>query len=515
MSRRSTPPLQLPLVPLHSAPDLACALLPALPLQILLRRCPDWRPHPVAVVSEDRPTGTVLWRNRQARRSGVLPGMRYVAALALAPDLRAGCVASGEIEACSVDLITLFWRHTPGVEPCPDLPGAYWLDARGLGRLYPDLAAWAVAIRAALDQAGWVARIAVGHSRFGTFAAAQVCRDQVVFASAAAEQAAACQVALERLELDPDALLALVRLGVRTVGDLIRLPAGGLRLRFGPALHLLHRLASGDPGMPLEPARPAAPIRGQRLLDEGESDSARLLFELKRLLHPLLQTLAQRAQALAVLQIRLLLERRAAIRTIEQRIQPAQPTLDAMQLLDLVRLWLDRLQLEAGAIEIAVEALPAQATAEQLRLFAEQTDRDLGAAERALARIRAELGATAVVRAELREAHLPEASFAWAPLNRLALARPAVRAERPLVRRLHGHPIELPPRLRLTPDGWMLGRPERGAVVRLLGPYVVSGGWWAREVVRDYHFAETARGDCYWLYHDRRRRRWLIQGVVE
>jgi len=502
-------------VPVRSAPDLACALLPALPLQILLRRCPEWRPHPVAVVSEDRPTGSVLWRNQQARRAGVLPGMRYVAALALAPDLRAGCVAGAEVESCSADLVRLLWHHTPGVEPSPDLPGAYWLDAHGLGRLYPDLAVWAAAIRATLGQAGWVARVAVGHTRFGTLATAQVCRDQVVFASAAAEQAAACQVALDRLDLEPENLLALARLGVQSVGDLIRLPAGGLRLRFGPALHLLHRLASGDPGLPLEPARPAAPIRGQRLLDEAESDSARLLFEVKRLLHPLLQTLAQRAQALAAIQIRLLLDRRAATRTIEQRIQSARPTLDAMQLLDLVRLWLDRLQLEAGAIEIAVEAVPVAATAEQLRLFAGQTDRDLVAAERALARIRAELGATAVVRAELRDAHLPEASFAWAPVMRLALARPATRAERPLVRRLHGRPIELPPRLRLTPDGWMLGRPERGAVVRLLGPYVVSGGWWAREVVRDYHFAETARGDVYWLYHDRRRRRWLIQGAVE
>ncbi|MBN2358848.1 MAG: DNA polymerase Y family protein [Deltaproteobacteria bacterium] len=489
--------------------------MPALPLQILLRCHPEWRSHPVAVVSEDRPTGLVVWRNQQARRAGVAAGMRYVGALALAPDLRAGCVAAAEIETRAADLTALLWCHTPGVEPCPDLPGVCWLDACGLSRLYPDLEGWAAAIRSTLQQAGWVTRIAVGRTRFGTLAAARVCRHQVVFGSAAAEHAAACQVQLERLDLAPDIQRALARLGVQTVGDLIRLPAGGLRLRFGPEIHLLHRLASGEPDRPLEPARPPAPIRGRCLLDEAESDSSRLLFEIKRLLHPLLRELARGGRALAALWIRLLLDRRAAARSVEQRIQPARPTLEAMQLLDLVRLWLDRLRLEAGAIEIALEAEAVAATAEQLRLFSDQPGRDLAAAERALARIRAELGAAAVVRAEVRDAHLPEASFIWSPVARLALARFAASGSRPLVRRLNTRPVELPPRLWLAPEGWMLGRPGRGAVVRLRGPYVVSGGWWAREVVRDYHYAETERGEILWLYRDRRRRRWLIQGAVE
>ena len=56
---------------------------------------------------------------------------------------------------------------------------------------------------------------------------------------------------------------------------------------------------------------------------------------------------------------------------------------------------------------------------------------------------------------------------------------------------------------------------EHGAVVRILGPYVVSGGWWQHELHREYHYAELRRGDCLWVYYDRNRRRWFCQGAVE
>jgi protein ImuB len=34
-------------------------------------------------------------------------------------------------------------------------------------------------------------------------------------------------------------------------------------------------------------------------------------------------------------------------------------------------------------------------------------------------------------------------------------------------------------------------------------------------VHREYHFAEMKRGECLWIYYDRRRRRWFVQGQVE
>jgi protein ImuB len=133
--------------------------------------------------------------------------------------------------------------------------------------------------------------------------------------------------------------------------------------------------------------------------------------------------------------------------------------------------------------------------------------------------VRAELGEGAVVRASLREGHLPEAGFTWQPWDGpIELPRAHARkvAVRSLVRRIQARAIALPPRPPSERnDNWLMQGLEVGAVVRMLGPYVVSGGWWHSTVHREYHFVETRRGDILWVYHDRRRRRWYLQGRVE
>jgi protein ImuB len=129
--------------------------------------------------------------------------------------------------------------------------------------------------------------------------------------------------------------------------------------------------------------------------------------------------------------------------------------------------------------------------------------------------VRADLGDDAVVRARLREGHLPEARFSWERLDALTSAAPREVDVDKLVRRIHVRPIPLPPRPRQEPDGWMLRGLQQGPVVRVSGPYVVSGGWWNRPVHREYHFAETRKGELLWVYYDRARRRWFLQGRVE
>src|SRR3972149_6402716 len=77
----------------RSAPSgarLAGVGLAAFPLQLLLRRHPEWVAHPMAVVAEDRPQGLILWVNEEARRAGVLSGLRYAAGCSLTAELRGG-----------------------------------------------------------------------------------------------------------------------------------------------------------------------------------------------------------------------------------------------------------------------------------------------------------------------------------------------------------------------------------------------------------------------------------------
>jgi protein ImuB len=493
---------------------LACVNVPALPLQITLNAHPDWRPHPVVVVAEDRPQSPILWVNGRARTSGVAPGLAYASALALVPELRAAPLVAAHVAAAVTDLAARLRAHSPEVESSIDEPGVFWANVVGLHRLYASLEAWAGAVRADFSRAGFSATVAVGFTRFGTYAAARVARSVRVFADVHEETAEAGRVPLARLAtIPPEILDALHQLGVRSVDALRRLPARGLLERFGPQLHRLHRLAHGDAWAPLQPEIPPDPVVRTVLLDHPENDAAGVLFLIKRVLHPLLATLAGRGQAMAALEMRLRPDRHEW-RT--ERIRPAAPTLDAVQILDLVRLRLTAAAVDAGVIELAVEAFGEAATADQLQLFTEHQQRDLEAGNRALARLRAELGDEAVVRAVLRKGHLPEARFGWEPMERLQIPRPRAVEMRSLVRRVYARPIALPPSPRPShDDGWLISGVVRGSVSDQSGPFMLSGGWWVREVRRDYYFVETRRGEVLWVYYDRRRRGWFLHGRVE
>ena len=222
---------------------MACVDVPALPLQLLMRRHPGWAAHPAAVVDRDRPQGVVEWVNESARRAGVLPGMSYATGLSLTGALRAAEMSPGDVEAGVAAITGLLRRFTPGIEPSAARPGVFWLDASGLQPLFASLVAWARGVRGHLQAAGFRGRVVVGFTRFGTYALARAGGEAdrrgpdprvTVLDDASAERRAACRVPLRRLDVDPALRDALDTLGVRTVGAFVRLPAAGVRRRFGP-----------------------------------------------------------------------------------------------------------------------------------------------------------------------------------------------------------------------------------------------------------------------------------------
>lgn len=477
---------------------LACVDLPAWPLQLLVRRNPEWRDLPAAVVAEDSPQAPLLWVNAAARRAGVLPGQRYAAALSLAHELRAGTVPPRVVALAERRLRRLLGDFSPRVEAARHEPGVFWLDARGLERLHGSVAAWAERLQRSLSGAGWVASVAVGFTRFGSYGLARTRRGVTVTRHEPDELAALRRVPLARLQLAPRLRDDLARLGVHTVGALCDLPETGVSARFGPEAAELHRLARDVSFAPLQPATCVEPLRAEEVFEEPEADAWRLLFAIKRRLHPLLEDLASRLRAVRGLRLDLVLADRDGTR-LRESLRPAAPTLDAVLLLELVRLRLERLALTAGVELLRLRLNDTEATPQALDLFHRQRRRDPSAAARALARVRAELGDQAVVRAEVTTAHLPEARVRWLPVAEVPEAR-AGRAAPTLVRRLlaRPRPVAAP-------------RPEflRG------DPYRVSGGWWQGEVRRQYAFVAVAEHGLRWAFRDERRGGWREQGRIE
>jgi protein ImuB len=504
----------------------ACVSLAALPLQLVTRQNPTWRGLATVVVSEDKPQGKVLWANESARLAGVLPGHTYALALSLCAGLRACVVSEQEVAAAGQEIKMLLWRFSPTIEAAQET-GVFWLDASGLGRMFASLASWASGLRQQLMAAGLSARVVVGFSRFGSYALARG-GESCVLADPNEERARVARVALTRLDLEPTLRDVLSKLGVHTVADFLGLPAAGLLTRFGLDAARLHALAHGAYA-PIDAETWLAPLEERQLLDTGETDSTRLLFVIKRLLTGLLGQLVRRGEALTSLTLTFKLDRKRGLLALEA-LRPASPTLDGVQLIDLVRLRLESVVLETGIIELSLSATGTASSPEQLRVFAEQPRRDLAAAARAIARLRAEFGPAVVVRAVLCDGHLPEARYAWQAIDQVQLPEPpppsaandaadgveAILAQRPLVRRIHRHPETLSaPARHMRNDGWLIRGAHHGPVTHSAGPYLVNGGWWQREVQREYSFLMTRRGELLWVYQDKRRRRWFLHGEVQ
>ncbi len=528
---------------------MACVDLPAFPLQILLKRRPEWRDQAAAVVDEDRPQGMLLWVNERARAGRILPGMRYAGALSLVRDLRAAVIAPAEIQAEVKALSERLRFFSPEVECAHDEPGTFWLGAEGLELLHPQFSSWAELIRADLRQMEYDGRIAVGFSRFGCYATARSGLKTAVFNDREEERVAVRRISMDRIACDADFRDTLARLGIFELGGFLDLPPSGIRRRFGEAAFALHRMAHGETWAPLAPEIPEEPHERTIVLDHPETDTARLLHAIEEDLDALLRRLRTRDRALCGLTIEITFDRPAPAhggmangsRRRLETLRPAIPTCDLDLLRDLLRLRLESIEFPSGVVDVRIRAEFVGNVPEQMTLFPKQRCRDLEAANRALARVRAEFGDGSVCAVRLIEAHLPEAKVALDPMAKLVPAQPRIVRLAPVLRRLllSPRPIALCPACASSRGGHPQGMILRGQgpVVEAVGPFIVSGGWWRREVVRHYWYVRidcgpvetgcpgadsgTARaaiptpGTWLWIYRDARRLRWFQQGGVE
>lgn len=527
---------------------LACVDVPALPLQILLRRHPAWREGPAAVLTEDRVHARIRWANRRAIRLGVRPGMPQVAATARCPELRVGHVRPEEIEREISRLSERLHRWSPQVESASTLgpalsgfaaAGSFWLRASGLSTLFGPLSDWTEALRRDLAEDGFHSSIAVGFTRFGAFAAARAHFGRQIFERPEEEKRAAGLAPLIRFGLPERTLRDLEKLGIRRLRDLLELPGRELGVRFGDEARRLHRLASGEiEAMASRVFTPDPPVERTIRFDSAETDGERLVFHAKRLLDGILEELGGRGQAVIGLDFEL--HRENGARSTGS-VLPALPSEDGVRLLSLLRLRLrsafSQQEPDAGISAFVLRARSGAPAIEPPDLFAgawqegaSGARRDPKQAAEALAGIRAEFGENALVRIEIREAHLPRSRYRLRPVSPRRAVSAARRTGRDgdrlsadppgaIIRRIYEQPLVLPHRGGGEPDGWLLRGIEHGPVQSFAGPYRISGGWWrrlsGRPIHRDYFFVRLKRGEVCWVFYDRERRSWRLEGRVE
>lgn len=363
-------------------------------------------------------------------------------------------------------IATWLGQFTPKVTLEP--PRGIAAEIQGSLRLYRGAGRLKARLRAGLAELGFEASIA--------FAAT---------ARAALWRAAGGGSPLEALPVEVsgaehEALELLRGLGIRTLGELMRLPRDGVTLRFGAALAAeLDRALGRIPEARrffVPPARFAARLELPAPVEHADG----VLFAAKRLLVQLEGFLAARHAGVRGLTLTFLHER--AQPTLVQ-IGLAAPSRAAAHFVVLVRERLHRVALAAPVEAIRVEAdAPEPLPGASGMLF-----RDARAAgedwTRLVERLAARLGGGAVHGLAVHSEHRPE--LAW------RRTEPGAKTPAPLE----------PPGPRPL---WLLETPRRlgeGEFALLAGPERIESGWWdGNEARRDYYIARSGDGSLAWVY---------------
>lgn len=213
--------------------SLACLLIPnfALRLAVLEQPALDGLPLVLTAPSMTRPL--VADASPEAAERGIRLGMPL-------REVNAVCAQAVFIPANPVRAALAFERilsHLETVSPAlePVEPGRCYVDISGLERHYPSPEAIAEALLATISPV-LRPRAGLAPTRFSAWVAARMAKPgtvQAIAPEAVEETLGPLPVAW--LPLEPNTLLKLDRLGLRTLAELRELPATALQARFGPA----------------------------------------------------------------------------------------------------------------------------------------------------------------------------------------------------------------------------------------------------------------------------------------
>lgn len=412
-------------------------------------------------------------------------------------------------------------RYTPLV--ALDAPDGLILDITGCTHLFDGEAGLIDDIDRRLTRLGMTLRHALGPT---ADAARALARYQV--RPAPDEATAIRRLPVAALELDSEATTALVRAGLKTIGDLANRPMANIAARFGADAATALRRLLGDAPSPLDPRVAPPPIATERRFAEPVASMPHATRILAELVDEAIAQLGERgkggrhfhatffrsdglARSIAVETGHATRDGGLVMRLFAERMDGLHDPLDPGFGFDMMRLAVPRLEALA-ATQLKLKGGEVRAAA--------MTD--------LVDKLATRLGRGSVRKFVAADTHIPEQA---------QLALPAIDAppptpwpapdpgEPPLRPFYLFDPPQVIEVMAEVPDGpphrfrW---RRATHAIRRYEGPERIASEWWRRRdnggLTRDYYRVEDDRGHRYWLfrhglYDEKPDPRWYIHGL--
>lgn len=313
----------------------------------------------------------------------------------------------------------------------------------------------------------------------------------------------------------------LSRLGCRTLGDIRRLPRGGIGRRFDKAL--LAALDRAHGLLPEVHAWVQLPETFESRLElMSRVDMApALLFGTRRLLLQMCGWLAARHRGVSAFTVRWAhdsMRARDAGDGGALTIRTAEPSRNLEHLCRLLAEHLTKIELKAPVGELWVSATEVVALEERSASLLPDETRAGESLQLVLERIAARLGPERVLRPVLAEDHRLEWMQMWQPVCQPIPCKGAAPVGMPQPSWVLPEPLKL-----ATRDHRPL---YQGVLYLLTGPHRVEGGWWHRlgeggqartaHVQRDYWVALSEHAGVLWVFQERLASddtAWYLHGV--
>ena len=482
-----------------------CVWLPKLPLEAV-----NTGVAPIAITEEQHGIHRVLQVDAVAAEAGVMIGQSVNAALALMPELRIEERSELRERQVLEELAAWCERFSSFV----NIAGrdVLLLEIAGSLRLFGGLPKLRKQISRGLRERGFAAAVAIAPTPLAATWLARTGRRVCIRAEENLSPVLR-RLPLTCLDWPQDTCEALAGMGIRQVGDCLRLPREGFARRFGAERLLELDRALGHLPDPRDSWR--APERFCRDFEmtEEQSDREMLLNVCRELLLSHEQFFLARQCGTQGVSFSFFHLRNPAT---ELRLGSAIVDRSAVRWSELLRIRFEQMRLPEAVIAVRLQSgLPQALRAETARLaFDSRPDRPAASEQYSIAqlaeRLVARIGSHAVKALTLVAEHRPE--YAWSsqsPLLSRSRSQPPgdeVARHRPL--------WMLPEPALLRVDGrYPL---HKGCRLRLLdGPERLETGWWDEHAIsRDYYTAVNGTGTRLWVFRKRQKTPdWYLHGL--
>jgi protein ImuB len=485
---------------------------------------------PLLVITEKQKSAIRIYAlSAEARAAGLIIGMTLSDARARVPELWVEEANAAADVSLLRDIATACGRFSPLVEM--RAPDGVLIDITGCTHLFGDEVGLLRALHARLTRFKVSLEATIADTPEAANAFARFSQHRIIQPQQTRTYAA--RLPVQALQASSEVTTALIRAGLKTLGDLLARPSHMLSARFGEALTRKLLAIAGDAQLHLTPERVAPPVMAEQVFPEPLLHQQAIDGCLSFLLSHVAHQLTTRARGGHVFAAQFF---RVDGRVVTLRVETSKPTRDVTLLMRLFAEKFDSLAdpLDPGfgfdAMRVMVPLTEALLPSQMRGDLAGDLCADTADVDALVDTLAIRFGRTEVQRFASEDRHDPahaarmidhgfaEPAVPW--LVPWPAPSPGEPALRPLQMFDPPQPIET---LAEVPDGPPLRfrwRRVLHEVARAEGPERFANEWWSKGAspTRDYYRIEDEQGLRFWVFREGAygagaAPRWFMQGL--